>query len=193
MVVYRNDPADSTSISNNSIGTLLKDSQGRIWVGTKEGLNLYDAAKDQFTRIPYTKNEQVSKIYETKDSTIWVGTSRGLKRFSEEKQYLQKVFFTAEGATINIFNDEKYSINDIIEYSTQYMVVATWNGLFVIDRKQNTLKLIEKSEEGIKVDHIKSIEIDGNRKRENDERKIMESNADPMVIDATSTRGLHVK
>ncbi|UZR97590.1 two-component regulator propeller domain-containing protein [Chondrinema litorale] len=163
MVVYRNDPADTSSISNNSIGTLLRDNQGRIWVGTKEGLNLYDAEKNQFTRIPYTENEQVSKIYQTKDSTIWVGTSRGLKKYSEEKQYLQKVFFTAEGATINIFNDEKYSINDIIEYSPQFMVVATWNGLFVIDRKQNTLKLIERSEEGIKVDHIKSIEIDGNR------------------------------
>jgi ligand-binding sensor domain-containing protein len=50
-VVYRYDPYDSTSLSDNFITALLEDRRGRIWVGTQQGLNLFDRGAGIFSRI----------------------------------------------------------------------------------------------------------------------------------------------
>lgn len=52
--VFTNDPANSKSLSSNSINKLFEDSKGRIWVGTEnEGLNVYDKKTGNFLRIKH--------------------------------------------------------------------------------------------------------------------------------------------
>jgi ligand-binding sensor domain-containing protein len=47
--VYRNNPADKTSIPYNNIRCLLEDKAGNLWVGTAGGgLVLYDRDNDSF-------------------------------------------------------------------------------------------------------------------------------------------------
>ena len=48
--VYRNDPEDSTTLSDNFIYSLLWDRRGRLWIGTRNGLNLFDPATETFKR-----------------------------------------------------------------------------------------------------------------------------------------------
>jgi signal transduction histidine kinase/ligand-binding sensor domain-containing protein/DNA-binding response OmpR family regulator len=49
---FRNDPADSTSLSSNEISAIFEDSKGRFWVGTRAaGLQLFDRSTGKFKRF----------------------------------------------------------------------------------------------------------------------------------------------
>jgi len=48
---YLSKPGDSSSISNNRIFFLAEDGKKQLWIGTNEGLNLYDYEQDRFTRF----------------------------------------------------------------------------------------------------------------------------------------------
>lgn len=49
--LYRNDERDPHSISDNKIVSLYSDSGGRTWVGTVDGLNLYDESSNSFRLV----------------------------------------------------------------------------------------------------------------------------------------------
>ncbi len=48
---FFNDPADSSTISNNWIFAIAEDAEGNIWIGTKGGLNKYDKSTGHFTTL----------------------------------------------------------------------------------------------------------------------------------------------
>ncbi|MDI3321290.1 hybrid sensor histidine kinase/response regulator transcription factor [Pinibacter soli] len=83
VVVYKNNPADSRSLSNNYINTLFFDLEGTLWVGTANGLDIFNAASNSFARIylPGFNKDQQPEIYglaEGKKEELWLGTSKGL-------------------------------------------------------------------------------------------------------------------
>ena len=85
MVVYRNDPEDSGSISDGYIRCILEDREHRLWVGTANGLNRLDRAKDRFTRWKHRDNDpgslsnsRVTALLEDHKGQIWVATSGGM-------------------------------------------------------------------------------------------------------------------
>lgn len=49
---YIYDEESETSLSDNRINKILRDSDNRMWVATCEGLNLYDSYNDNFRQIP---------------------------------------------------------------------------------------------------------------------------------------------
>ena len=78
---YRYILNDSTSLSSSVVYCTFLDSKHRFWVGTEEGLNLYNQNNDQFLRIPnskfeatYNKSISVRNIIEDKQGNIFVGT-----------------------------------------------------------------------------------------------------------------------
>lgn len=82
-VQYKHDVNDSSTISHNEVLSMLEDSQGRLWVGTEDGLNLYDKASGSFTRFtfevagePLDRNPVVN-IYEDHHTNLWVGVWNG--------------------------------------------------------------------------------------------------------------------
>ena len=48
---YLHDPNASTSLSNNVIRQIFRDSRGRLWIGTALGLNLLNEDNKHFTRF----------------------------------------------------------------------------------------------------------------------------------------------
>ncbi len=51
--VYKHDPEDPSSLSDNWILCLLVDKSGTLWIGTREGgLERYDSEFDQFHPLP---------------------------------------------------------------------------------------------------------------------------------------------
>jgi two-component system sensor histidine kinase ChiS len=83
--VFRNNPDDSTSISNNSVISLYEDNAGVMWVGTQGGgLNRYDKETGIFTRFIHNPNDPRSLshitafgILEDKSGVLWIGTNGG--------------------------------------------------------------------------------------------------------------------
>lgn len=81
--VYKNDPHDSSSISDNFIHTIYEDHNGNLWVGTDQGLNFFDREKQKFTSFTASakkgalSNNGVFGITRDKKGKLWVATSEG--------------------------------------------------------------------------------------------------------------------
>lgn len=79
---------DSLSISSDFVESLLEDSQGRLWIGTRDGLNLYD--KGQFIRFkedPQNNSipsNQIRGISESVKGGIWIATYGGGLSYYED-------------------------------------------------------------------------------------------------------------
>lgn len=77
---------ENSSISENSIYAIHRDSKNRMWIGTLGGgLNLAQKRKDGYTFTPFL-NEKYSQsrirvILEDKNGWMWVGTSYGVYVF----------------------------------------------------------------------------------------------------------------
>lgn len=81
---YAFNSADSTTISNNQITTMLNDSHGNLWIGTNDRLNRYIPEKDCFERVRLPElpirngHTSIYSLCEDRDGAIWVGTRKGL-------------------------------------------------------------------------------------------------------------------
>ncbi len=77
---------------------ILEDSRGNIWIGTNNGLNVYDPISDQFTHYfqdpdnadtslaHNTVTMNGNNMVEDRLGRIWVGTENGLSRFDPETE-----------------------------------------------------------------------------------------------------------
>lgn len=88
--IYKHNANTPGSLSGNAINLVYKDSKGRLWVGTTNGLNLYNADKDEFsvfTRGKYEKDQNVNGIVEGKNDVLWtISHNSGLYKFNIGKK-----------------------------------------------------------------------------------------------------------
>lgn len=79
--------ADNIDLSNNAIIDIYQDAHGYMWIGTYDGLNLYNGKNTYVYRFePNNKNTLcsniINKISEGGPGYLWISTSMGLNRFS---------------------------------------------------------------------------------------------------------------
>jgi len=94
MLVYRNDPADSSSLSDSYIRSICEDRDHQLWVGTVNGLNRLEREKNIFVRYKHRKedshslsNNGITSLLEDQAGRLWVGTyGGGLNLYDEKKQ-----------------------------------------------------------------------------------------------------------
>lgn len=84
-VRYKHDYRNPNSLSNSNITAIHEDSRGNLWISTwGGGLNLYDAASDQFT-VYQQKDGLGSNILlgmlEEAPGLLWLSSDKGLTRF----------------------------------------------------------------------------------------------------------------
>lgn len=82
--IFLHDPEDPSSLSNNYVGHFDFDSDGRLWFGTMEGVNVLEPNSRTFTRIKHRYNDDSSlshdeiwPVYIDDTDTIWVGILKG--------------------------------------------------------------------------------------------------------------------
>ena len=83
--IFRNDPDDPNSISNNNIWCLYVDREGILWIGTySTGLNRYNPATETFTRYLHDPSDphsissnRIRSITEDHSGNLWIGTRDG--------------------------------------------------------------------------------------------------------------------
>lgn len=75
-IMYRHDPADSSSLSHDTVFALLLDSRGTIWAGTEDGLDAFDPNEHNFRtfRPSGVSPERIRGISEDASGTLWLAT-----------------------------------------------------------------------------------------------------------------------
>jgi len=134
ITVYRNDPSDTNSISDDRIYDIFKDSNGHLWVGTYGGgLNKMDRITGKFIHYnndpdnPHSiSDNKVMTITEDSNHMLWLGTSGGgLNKFDRElntfTRYSQK-----DGLTSAV-------VYSILEDESKNLWMSTDNGIFKFD------------------------------------------------------------
>ncbi len=76
--VYKHRLRDTTSLSSSRIECSYLDSKNRLWIGTENGLNLYDRALDRFKRVSLgskkLKREFILSLEEDSSNNLLIGT-----------------------------------------------------------------------------------------------------------------------
>ncbi|MBC3831172.1 GAF domain-containing protein [Undibacterium amnicola] len=106
-------------LTHDTVDCLLEDKEGRIWIGTKGGLQLWDFKTEKFsqtvTPTAEVKNPNALSIYglhQDRSGKIWVGTSTGLFQLIQSGQQWhlkswRKVSGMPAGWVITIQDDDK--------------------------------------------------------------------------------------
>jgi signal transduction histidine kinase/ligand-binding sensor domain-containing protein/DNA-binding response OmpR family regulator len=90
---FRNDPANSNSLSHNEVLSIIEDNDGNLWIGTKGGLNKFNPVHERFTVYKHDLktrfgliNNVVGALYKDNIGDLWVGTSGGLATFERDAE-----------------------------------------------------------------------------------------------------------
>jgi len=116
---YSSSFGDTSSISNNLIKKIYCDHDGRIWVGTQKGLNLFNPADGTFTQFGRSSglpSEYILGIQQNPTGTFWIATTNGIlsaKYDAVQRTFTNQKRFTLEdGLTDNITNRDALLIDD---------------------------------------------------------------------------------
>ena len=91
--VFRHVPGDARSLSTSWINCLYIARDGRMFVGTEKGVNVYDPVKESFEQITAGNdarnllgNLRIRCFCEDTAGNLWIGTLDGLIRFDRENR-----------------------------------------------------------------------------------------------------------
>ena len=85
--IFKYDAQNPKSIGNNRIYAINEDSKGRMWIGEKGALSLFDRNTQEFQNFDERHglpNNVIMGILEDSHGNIWVSTNRGLSKFNPE-------------------------------------------------------------------------------------------------------------
>jgi len=132
--VYKNDPSDNASLSDDRVYTILKDENNNFWVGTYGGgLNKFDEITGKFEIIfPSPENfqpavnDKIMSLNTSSDGILWIGTSGGGLTKLNTKTYSVKNYSVAQGLNSVV-------IYGILEDDNSNLWLSTDDGIFLFN------------------------------------------------------------
>jgi signal transduction histidine kinase/ligand-binding sensor domain-containing protein len=136
-------------IPNDFVHVIFPDARKNIWIGTRDGILVYDNETKSFTRlrkffrdysIPEFSNMRIYMIIRGRDDCYWIGTQNGLYMIGLDHKTTE--VFTA-GAT----ESHRISGNQVfclLEDSEGLIWIATLSGLDVYNPKTKNLRHYRK-------------------------------------------------
>ncbi len=145
--VFRNNPSNINSLSNDKVQCFEKDENGYLWIGTSGGgLNRFDPSDGSFKRyLQEFDNENslcnnwVNTVFVDSKGLIWVGTYNRVSIFNPSTD----TFTTLSTANNLLPNNIVYFIN---EDSSGFIWIGTNDGLVKYDRDTHTSRIFTTSE-----------------------------------------------
>ncbi|MCZ6643299.1 MAG: ATP-binding protein [Gammaproteobacteria bacterium] len=145
--VYRHDPNDPSSLSDNEIRGIAEDRFGNLWVGTRTGLNRLNRGARTFTRYSHDPDDETSisdnditALLVDHEAVLWVGTRNGgLNRFDRSSESFERFQYDRENLVEGI---KQGPIATIYEDRYNILWIATrdhnYGSLSHFDRKTDT-------------------------------------------------------
>jgi len=128
--VFRHNPSDTNSISDNYIWTIAEDVKGDLWIGTlNSGLSRYSPERGEFRSFVHNpadpsslSNNNVTALLRGTDGAILVGTwGGGLQKYDRSNNRFTEIPL------------ESKRVRCLYRDRTGLLWVGTWNGLDVLD------------------------------------------------------------
>lgn len=129
--VYTMDANHPYGLKSNHIKALHLDVQGDLWVGTSNGLFLFDTRLERF--INYLEGSSIYSITEGVTGEIWVGTNQNL--FKVSKSNFNILEYNAEIEDLGI---SAKGINMVFKDSKERIWIGTKIGLYRYNRQKNS-------------------------------------------------------
>lgn len=125
-------------MSQNTVLALTQDHNGKIWVGTIDGLNWYDGYRfaplyKDLNDSTSLSNNHVYSLCTDAEGTVWVGTLTGLSRYNIVGNNFTN-YSLPEGLPVQIF-----AIEDLKDKGQ--LLLGTSNGMVVFDKKTGYMNL----------------------------------------------------
>lgn len=131
---YTNDPGNLNSITNNNIFCLFADIEGNIWIGTREGVNIYIPSLEQFIKVPLDGNFAVSQILADPTGRIWILGTNSLFTCVLNK-HGDSISFTLSG---NLLNATSLTVaNKLCFINENKALLACYGSLYLIEYDQS--------------------------------------------------------
>ncbi len=136
-------------LSENSVYSILQDSTGYMWLGTKDGLNRYDGRQIKIFRKdktkPYTiQNNFIRSLCQPNANTLWIGTDNGvyiMDLITEKTTQLNATTSTGEKITT--------AVNTLLKSDNNHLWIGTMSqGLFVYHLETGILTQVNNIEQG---------------------------------------------
>ena len=132
---------DKKTLNSSGVNTVFLDSNNNLWVGTDEGLNLYQRDLDQFIRIKFddlNSRNQVRAIGENEQKKLLIGThGSGVFELDTSNQKVEVVKVLAYD------NISKLQINDIKTTPRGAILFGSNIGLLKYNSLKNELDYAE--------------------------------------------------
>lgn len=117
-------------LGHNAVTAIIQDNKGLIWIGTRDGVNRFDAytfktceyKKNKFGRIG---NNVINTIAEDKNGMIWAGTGKGLFKYDPYKELFFELEPAPKAYTSNILIDKNNDLWCLVNFSLCKYTTAT--------------------------------------------------------------------
>lgn len=152
-------------IPNDFIHVIFKSSEGNLWLGTRDGILVYDKPANRFipwnlfykhAALPDLNQVRIYTIIQDKAENYWIGTQNGLYKINQEKSAVE--VFRQE-----LTGDRQLSANLIyclFEDSEGLIWIATVKGLDVYRPQTGKMKHFRKNEKELSDDFVISLNED---------------------------------
>lgn len=126
-------------MSNSMVGSILQDSRGFIWIGTKNGLNRFDGlnfVKFYRDEAPGSlRNSMICALREVSDGKIWVGTDRGISIYDPVENRFSDFDKTSDVFPKNFDS----TVTQIVEDDNGHVWIQAHPNVVMYDMKADTL------------------------------------------------------
>ncbi|NDV60415.1 response regulator [Bacteroides sp. 519] len=127
---------------SGDIWTLYLNSPGKIWIGSTNGLLVFDLATKKFNRIQGAFGA-IRAIASTSKDYLWLGTSNGLMKFSlTEKKITGKAYEERKGLNTR-------EVRTLLAASDNYLYVGYSAGLGIVDPATNEIEHFYTTRDGL--------------------------------------------
>ncbi len=137
-------------LERNVIHTIFEDSRNTFWLGTANGVYIFDKENNQFSKIDFESlrigtnvSNSVANIVEDKNNNIWFGTNDGLFKYSFiEKDYSRFGYGKDSTSALN-----SQDVNSLYIDDNNTIWVGTWlGGLNKINSETGAIKSFSKKD-----------------------------------------------
>ncbi len=137
-------------ISDDFVHVIFADARNNIWIGTRDGIWVYDRIKSSFIRLreffrnnslPEFRGVRIYTIIRGRDDNYWIGTQNGLYRIKTD-QSSTEVFKEEASGNHRISGNLVYSL---MEDRDGLLWIATLSGLDVYDLGTGKMRHYKKN------------------------------------------------